>query len=140
MSQLPALPYTALEIVEIRRQLVSLHPNSDRTQRDFDADCIDGALGSALQSAYYLSSDGTPEPIHIAAHLLFAITKRHCFTDGNKRVAWAVTVDYLLMQGLAIVADEEEAAVLVEGVASNIHSAKDLIEWLGADNRLQTVF
>ena len=75
MSQLPALPYTAQEIVEIRRELVSLHPKSDRTQRDFDADCIDGALGSALQSAYYMSSDGSPDPIHIAAHLLYAITK-----------------------------------------------------------------
>ena len=58
MSQLPALPYTVLEIIEIRRELVSLHPNSDRTQRDFDADCIDCALGSALQSAYYMPSAG----------------------------------------------------------------------------------
>lgn len=84
-------------------------------------------------------SDGQLDHIHIASFLLYYVAKRHCFTDGNKRVAWAVAVDYFLQQGLQIVATQEEAAKLVEDVACDIVSKEDIIRWFGTDNRLQEV-
>lgn len=93
-------------------------------------------MQSALQGAYYLSNGETLDHIHIAAYLLFHIAKRHCFTDGNKRVAWAVAVDYLLQQGLRIIATEDEAAQLVEDVVCDILKTHQVIEWFGSDKRL----
>jgi len=135
----PTLPFTAQDIVAIRQDLVESHPASDRTVREIDAPCVDSAMQAALQGAFYTAIDGHLDHIHIASFLLYYVAKRHCFTDGNKRVAWAVAVDYFLQQGLMIVADQQDAAKLVEDVACDLLSKEDIIRWFGADNRLQEV-
>lgn len=83
-----------------------------------------------------MSLNGSLDPIHVASSLLYYIVKRHCFTDGNKRVAWAVAVDYLLRHNLAITATEDEAADFVLAVVENKHTAQSVIEWFGTDGRL----
>ncbi len=137
----PKLPFTAKDIVSIRQDLVDSHPASERTSRAIDEPCVESAMQTALQGAYYLSTDGTLDDIHIAGLLLYHIAKLHCFTDGNKRVAWSVAVDYLLRQRLRICATQDEAAQLVEDVCNPLvnKSSRDVIEWLGDDNRLQEV-
>lgn len=133
----PRLPFTAQDIVAIRQDLVELHPASERTAREIDTPCVDGAMQAALQGAYYSGIDGQLDHIHIASFLLYYVAKRHCFTDGNKRVAWAVAVDYFLQQGLVVVADQQDAAKLVEDVACDVLRKEDVVRWFGTDNRLQ---
>ena len=132
-------PLTPEQIVELRRVLVAQHGLSDKTERDFDRDCIDGAIGAAIQGAYYLSLEkGSPlDPLHIAGYLLFHIAKKHCFTDGNKRVAWAVVVECLLREGLEIAATENEAADFVLSIANNQTDQRGVLEWLGKEGRLR---
>jgi death-on-curing protein len=133
----PDLPFSAADVVDIRQRLVDAHDSSERTSRGGDAECVEGSMQAALQGAYYTSVDNRPDHIHVASFLLYYIARRHCFTDGNKRTAWAVAVDYFLRQGLMIVADQMDAAQMVEDVVAGIVTKEGVILWFGADNRLQ---
>jgi death on curing protein len=137
-SQPHELPFTAADVVRTRLDLVHTHDNSDRTERPQDEPCIEGVLATARQGAYYLSvSEGEADVIHLAGMLLYHLAKKHCFTDGNKRIAWYMTVDYLLQNGLEVTVSEEEAANFVLAVADNLHSTQSVIEWLGQGDRLR---
>jgi death on curing protein len=72
----------------------------------------------------------------MASYLLFYIAKNHCFTDGNKRVAWAVAVRVLRDDGLKINAGQDEAAAMVNDVVTGILDLDLVLEWFGTDGRL----
>lgn len=42
--------------------------------------------------------------------LLFYLATKHCYTDGNKRIAWACTTFVLLSFGLTVEATEDEVS------------------------------
>ena len=100
--------------------------------------CVEGSIGSAMTAALY-SADDEPDLITAAAHLLFKIAKNHCFTDGNKRAAFLAVVDVFASNGLRIVADQTDAASLVENVADDTYDVFKVIEWLGKPERLQAL-
>lgn len=53
----------------------------------------------------------------MAAALLYGICRKHPFLDGNKRTAVAASLTFLEMNGIEIIADEDDFYALVIGLA-----------------------
>lgn len=92
--------------------------------------CVEGSIGNAKTAAMYLAEDGSPDLLAAAAHLLLYLAKNHCFRDGNKRVAWMSLVRCLLLNDIAIQADEQEAIDLVDGVVNDRIDVERILQWL----------
>ena len=93
----------------------------------------DNALESALARprnrwAYEPDSDLAS----LGAAYGFALARSHCFSDGNKRVAFAVMYTFLGLNGLEIDAPEPEVVRLVTDLASGVLDEARLAEWLRA--------
>lgn len=94
--------------------------------------CVEGSIGNAQTAAMYLTGEDEPDLLTAVAHLLRSIAKNHCFTDGNKRVAWMSAIRCLLLNDLAIMADEQEAIDLVDGVVTDKFGVREITDWLAA--------
>lgn len=63
----------------------------------------------------------------MAAAYLFHLCKNHPFVDGNKRVALASAITFLLLNGYELIATKSEAEELTLGVADSSISKEDAI-------------
>ena len=63
----------------------------------------------------------------MAAAYLFHFCKNHPFVDGNKRVALASAIAFLLLNGHELIASKTEAEELTLGVADSSISKEDAI-------------
>jgi death-on-curing protein len=112
---------------EIHAELISLYGGKvgERTPN-----CIDGIVGNAYQGACYDSPDGEPDPLTVAANLLFYFARNQCLIDGNKRVAWATCVHQLSTFGLDVSASVEEAAEFTDLVGRGDRPRETVRTWL----------
>jgi death on curing protein len=69
----------------------------------------------------------------LAAAYLFGLVKNHGYVDGNRRVAFAVAVTFLLLNGRRLTASETEAYDVVIAAADGRRTEPDLAEWLRAN-------
>ena len=68
-----------------------------------------------------------------AAYLLFYLANDHCYTDGNKRIAWMSATYILRHYGLIIEAEDDEVVSFMNDVASpDILNARGVFEWIVA--------
>jgi death-on-curing family protein len=68
-----------------------------------------------------------------AAYLLFYVTKKHCYGDGNKRLGWACMTFVLLGFGLTIQASDDEIVEFCNAVARNeVKSGAEVAIWMSA--------
>jgi death-on-curing protein len=95
-----------------------------------DAGLIESALARPLQKWAYESD--SVDLAELAAAYAFGLAKNHGFVDGNKRVAFAAAVTFLLANGLLLVAPEPEAYAVVVDLASGELSEEDMARWLRA--------
>lgn len=65
----------------------------------------------------------------LAAKLAVSLAKGHPFVDGNKRTACVASLLFLSLNGIEIVASEEELGDVFIAVADGAMSEGDLIEW-----------
>jgi death on curing protein len=95
-------------------------------------DCVDGKIGNAWTSeAYRDDEDGAVPGLCFAGYLLYYLVRGHCFPDGNKRAAWAASMDVLAHIGLTVEASEDEAYDLVIGIAEGkISGGIDVVRWI----------
>lgn len=64
------------------------------------------------------------------ACLGFSLIQNHPFVDGNKRVGHAAMEVVLVLNGIELVADVDEAETLVLGVAQGVVNRDGLTRWL----------
>lgn len=92
-----------------------------------------GLLEAALfrpQTGYY------PTLIDEAAALWESLSQNHPFVDGNKRTAFAATYVFLAINGLDIIATDDEAQDFVLGVyATSSITFDNLRAWLGENTK-----
>lgn len=62
--------------------------------------------------------DAYPDFAHKAAALLHSIARNHALVDGNKRLAWAATRVFCLLNGRDLVMSVDEAETMVVDVAA----------------------
>ena len=78
-----------------------------------------GLLEAALArpAATVLGEDAYPTVFSKAAALLHSLCRNHALVDGNKRLAWAATAVFLVLNGRAPRVDQDAVFDLVMAVA-----------------------
>lgn len=95
------------------------------------AECVAGSLGAAWSAGLYREPEEARRGLCFAGHVLFYLAKNHCFTEGNKRAAWAAAIEILARLGLTVTATTDEAWELIDAViAGRIANADHVIIWL----------
>jgi death on curing protein len=97
--------------------------------------CVDGALGAAYNAELYsmpeVDSETVVTGICFCGYLLYYLAAKHCFADGNKRVAWSSAMWVLEGMGLTIDAPDQDAIDYVLAIADGkIESGEDVVNWL----------
>ena len=89
-----------------------------------------------LESALLRPKSGYYETLSLqAAALLHSLLLNHCFLDGNKRIAFALTATFLRLNGYALKAKEREAEdLIIKNIIEQKASAHDIATWI--ENRL----
>ena len=70
------------------------------------------------------------DPWHRAAVLLFGIQSAHVFEDANKRTAWAVTMEYLNDQDLAVDFQQDDDVIEQIVRRAGLFDTDELARWL----------
>lgn len=94
-----------------------------------------GALASAAgrPRMTVFGDEAYPTVVEKAAALLHSIARNHPLVDGNKRLAWAATRIFGLMNGTDLRLAVDDAERLVVGVAAGELDAPDLVKALAVD-------
>ena len=80
-----------------------------------------GLLESALAKPQQLAHYGEPDIAALAAAYGFGLAKNHPFIDGNKRVAFAVTETFLLLNGYELMSSDAGCVeIMLQLAASDI--------------------
>ena len=66
----------------------------------------------------------------LAAAYAYGIAKNHAFVDGNKRTAFMTCYLFLLKNGFAVQASEQERYVAILSLAEGAISEVEFMEWL----------
>jgi death on curing protein len=88
-----------------------------------------GLLESALDRARNLNHYEEADIFSLAAAYAVGLTKNHPFIDGNKRVGFITAYSFLSMNGLELIASEEEAVIVMTGVADGSIDQDMLAAW-----------
>lgn len=98
-----------------------------------DTGCVERSIGAGFTAGLYRAEeDSEPDVLTVAVYVSFYLARNHCFTDGNKRVAWMALVDQLAAVGLDVDAPQDDIVEQVTGVADGQFSPDDLQEWVAA--------
>ena len=114
-------------------EILAIH--ADQIERYGGAEGIrdPGLLEAALfrpQTGYY------PTLIDEAAALWESLSQNHPFVDGNKRTAFAATYVFLAINGLDIIATDDEAQDFVLGLyATSSITFDNLRAWLSENTK-----
>lgn len=94
--------------------------------------CVDGSLGAAWNAESYSDPGATNvRGLVFSGYLLFYLSQNHCFSDGNKRVAWSTAMHVLLSHGLTVEATADEAEkLMLEVIKGQISDGLEVVNWL----------
>lgn len=97
-----------------------------------DVGLLDSAAQRPQTTPY--GADAYPSIHEKAAVLLESLTRNHALIDGNKRLGWLATYVFYGLNGLKLEAPDDDAYVLVIGVATGAvdhhNSADALARWV----------
>lgn len=96
-----------------------------------------GLLESALAKPKNLWNYGEPRPSlqRLAASYAFGISSNHSFVDGNKRTALIISFVFCALNGLEVVASQEEAYLTFMALAAGKLSEEELASWFERNTR-----
>jgi len=89
----------------------------------------DGLLESALARPKHLASYEDPDIYRLAASYAFGLARNHPFMDGNKRCAFLVAAVFLDLNGVELVAQEADAAMVFLALAAGDIDEPQLALW-----------
>lgn len=73
-----------------------------------------GLLASAIARPRHKAQYENADLVAQGASLLFGLAKNHAFVDGNKRIAAASTIVFLILNGFRLTCPSDELASFVE--------------------------
>jgi len=91
-----------------------------------DEDALEAALARAPQRWTYDPDSDLPR---LAACYAFGICSGHPFRDGNKRISFLTAVIFLGLNGLDLVAPEEEVAAKMWALAAGELDEEAIADW-----------
>jgi len=74
-----------------------------------------------------------PDLLTQAATLLHSLARNHPLVDGNKRLAWATMRVFLLINGVGVSYDLDDAETMVLNVAMGDLDVKGIASWLAGN-------
>lgn len=95
-----------------------------------------GSLDSTLNKPknLYFYSNKQASLYELAAAYGYGLVKNHCFVDGNKRIALIAVYTFLAVNGIELIASEEDAAnfFLYLAASSELQDVlmQEVTEWL----------
>jgi death on curing protein len=89
-----------------------------------DEGLLASAAGRPRSSAF--GDDAYPTFAAKAAALMHSLARNHALVDGNKRLAWAATRVFCLLNGRDLAFDVDEAEALVQAVARGELEASEI--------------
>jgi|SRR5580700_4166015 death-on-curing protein len=96
--------------------------------------CLEAALGAAYNAEQYsvdTPEEGTLQGLIFCGYLLFYLATKHCYVDGNKRIAWACATFVLLSFGLTIQATQQEVVDFCLSISrGDIRQGSEVVVWL----------
>jgi death on curing protein len=95
-----------------------------------DQGLLASAAGRPRTSAF--GADAYPTFVGKAAALMHSIARNHALVDGNKRLAWAATRSFCLLNGRDLVFTVDDAEELVQSVARGELEASEIERVLAA--------
>lgn len=97
--------------------------------------CVESALGTAYNAELYsmpeMDNETVISGLTFCGYLLFYIATKQCWSDGNKRVAWASAIWVLATMGLTLDVEDQEAIDFCMSVAEKkITKGEDVVNWI----------
>ena len=86
---------------------------------------LESALHRPKSRAHYENADLVDQ----AATLLWGMVNNHAFSDGNKRIAYGITLTFLRANGWTVEATEDDEFRLMVGVAKSL-SLEEVSAWI----------
>lgn len=93
-----------------------------------DAGMLDSALHRPVHKAQY----GEPDVAELAASNAFGIARNHPFVDGNKRTAFVCLELFLMLNGRALSATDDECVRVTLALAAGEMNEEQLAAWVRA--------
>lgn len=118
-------------------QLLEIHDHSlvlfGGLNQELKPGCLEASLNAAFAAEHYDAQQHEHKlpGLQFAGSLLFALSKNHCFADGNKRIAWAAAMATLARLGLTVSASDDEATDFCLAIARSELNKAEVIAWLG---------
>jgi len=116
-------------VLTIHRELIEEHGGTHGIR---DASALESALARPMNRHAY---DTCRDLRELAAALGFGLCCNHSFIDGNGRVAFMAMYVFLRLNGFTITANEADAVVTMESLASGSVTEGELGDWLRANTR-----
>lgn len=96
--------------------------------------CLEQCLGNAWTAEQYLQDEerGIRLGLIFASRLFGYLIKDHCFSDGNKRIAWYCLTFVLRNYHLSLEATDDEAMDFATGIVEGKISPEEVAIWIAA--------
>jgi death-on-curing protein len=92
-----------------------------------DAGLLESAL--ARPKNIWAYADSPPSLPALGAAYAYGISSNHPFVDGNKRTALLVSFTFLDVNGLEVIASQEDAFLTIFGLAASEITEEQLAHW-----------
>ena len=106
-----------------------------------DAGKLTSSLNKAKNVFHYA---GNADLFYLAAVYGYGLTKNHCFLDGNTQLALIAVYTFLAMNGLDLIASEEDAvtqfSAIAQSQASQSIDIDKLSRWLQTNTQALNLF
>lgn len=90
------------------------------------------ASAAARPATTVFGSDAYPTLVEKAAALMHSLARNHALVDGNKRLAWAATRAFCLLNGADLRYTVDDAEQLVLAVAAGTRDMAGIAVWIEA--------
>ena len=121
----PNIQFTLQDIYELHTQLENAFVLSSGVR---DENLLASAVNMPFQT--FMGNDLYPSLYDKAAQLCYGIANNHPFTDGNKRTALHSMYVYLIINGLDIMATQQDVENMIIDVAAGNMTNTELVQWL----------
>ncbi len=98
-----------------------------------DAGLLAAAAGRPRVTVF--GGDAYPTFDDKAAALLHSLVRNHALVDGNKRLAWAATRVFCILNGRDLAYSVDEAEALMLAAAASELDVPQLVAWIDAHHR-----
>ncbi len=93
------------------------------------------AAAAGRPQASVFGQDAYPALADKAAALMQSLARNHALVDGNKRLAWAATRVFCLLNGRDLSYTVDDAEIVVLSVAAGKLDVPDLAQWISGHLR-----